>query len=58
MVGLLTPSSRFKFLASFEEGPWFTYSNGCQKVGGRETSLRLPYLRPRKCLVFFPDAGV
>ena len=30
-------SSRFKFLASFEDGPWFTYGNGCQKVEGRET---------------------
>jgi hypothetical protein len=31
-------SSRFKFLASFEDGPWFSYGNGCQKVEGRETS--------------------
>jgi hypothetical protein len=36
-------SSRFKFLASFADGPWFIYSNGCQKVEGRETSLRLLY---------------
>jgi hypothetical protein len=36
-------SSRFKFLASFADEPWFTYSNGCQKVEGRETSLRPLY---------------
>jgi hypothetical protein len=36
-------SSRFKYLASFEDGPWFTYGNGCQKVEGREMLLRLLY---------------
>jgi hypothetical protein len=66
MVGLLTP--RFievQVLASFEDEPWFTYSNGSQKVERPETSRcgfpitpKQGCCLPRKCLAFFFRASV